>query len=216
MKKVWEGLMDLIFEEEDDDVIVSEIEDVPFTDINLISPKAKQEKTEVPPVSYEKEKAMPKTELITIHPTLAPASSVPSRSKPVEPEVAVEPKTAYEFTKVISPIYGTRENINSKVDESALARHSSAKYKSALGTVISPIYSNAEENPNINEVEVEGQLVDLKVDDFISDNFSDFESPNVVPVEMAINTPIQNTFTDLTLEMTPDVINMSLFDDEEQ
>ena len=212
MKKVWDGLMDLIFEEEEEEVIVTEIEDVPFTDINLSAPKIKREKQEVIPPVVEKEKVMPKTELITIHPT----PTVQVKPKVVEPEVVPEPKNTYEFTKVISPIYGTRENIDSKVDEGALARHSSSNYKSALGTVISPIYSSAEENPNINEVEVEDKLVDLKVDDFINDSFDDFIGAEMNPTGVTINSPIQNAFTDLNPEMTPEVINMSLFDDEEQ
>ena len=163
-----------------------------------------------------------KPELITIRPT----------TTEVKPPVITnddliytekEEKTVYEFTKVISPIYGTRETMESLPETRPSTARAKRDHTSTLGTVISPMYGSYNENPHTNEVDVDMDVKNLRVEDFITDVVEEErvvkEEPPVVHKGSGLpsraNRPISNTFTDVTSELSAEeLVNISLFDDE--
>ena len=199
--KVLKKFKDLFFIEEDYEVEI-EVEDQPvvkqpvvepvFQDIRLTT-KTEEVKA-VEEVVEEKEEPK-KTELLTI----APAKDKPKTTQPKpqvkKPEVTnlnTSKNVDYEFTQVISPIYGLK---NSQDQSQPVVKKMNPKkvsaLKSPIGTVLSPMYGVYEENPMVHEVEVDEELLDMKVDDFLD------------------RKEVKKT------EKPTSVVNLSLFDDEE-
>ena len=202
--KALKKFKDLFFIEEDYEVEV-EVEDEPvvekqpvvepvFQDIRLTS--AKEEEVKEVVVEVEEKVEPKKPELLTI----APAKDKPRTAQPKpqvkKPEVTnlnTSKNVDYEFTQVISPIYGLK---NSQDQSQPAVKKMNPKkvsaLKSPIGTVLSPMYGVYEENPMVHEVEVEEELLDMKVDDFL--DRKETKKVEAKPVS---------------------VVNLSLFDDEE-
>jgi hypothetical protein len=202
MKNALKKFKDLFFEEEEYEEIVDDgIEEEPvvavepvFQDIRL----DKEEKEEEPVVEeVVEEKVEPKkSELLTIAPSKdkpKPSQSKTTVKKPEVTNLNVSKKTDYEFTQVISPIYGLKstQDQTQPVVKKMNPKKVSA-LKSPIGTVLSPMYGVYEENPMVHEVEVEPELVDMKVDDFLD------KKETKKPETKTVN-----------------VVNLSLFDDEQ-
>lgn len=202
MKNALKKFKDLFFEEEEYEEIVDDgIEEEPvvavepvFQDIRL----DKEEKEEKPVVEeVDEEKVEPKkSELLTIAPSKdkpKPSQSKPTVKKPEVTNLNVSKKADYEFTQVISPIYGLKstQDQTQPVVKKMNPKKVSA-LKSPIGTVLSPMYGVYEENPMVHEVEVEPELVDMKVDDFLD------KKETKKPETKTVN-----------------VVNLSLFDDEQ-
>ena len=201
MKNALKKFKDLFFEEEEYEEIVDDgIEEEPvvavepvFQDIRL----DKEEKEEAVVEEVVEEKVEPKkSELLTIAPSKdkpKPSQSKPTVKKPEVTNLNVSKKTDYEFTQVISPIYGLKstQDQSQPVVKKMNPKKVSA-LKSPIGTVLSPMYGVYEENPMVHEVEVEPELVDMKVDDFLD------KKETKKPETKTVN-----------------VVNLSLFDDEQ-
>ena len=201
MKNALKKFKDLFFEEEEYEEIVDDgIEEEPvvavepvFQDIRL----DKEEKEEAVVEEVVEEKVEPKkSELLTIAPSKdkpKPSQSKPTVKKPEVTNLNVSKKTDYEFTQVISPIYGLKstQDQTQPVVKKMNPKKVSA-LKSPIGTVLSPMYGVYEENPMVHEVEVEPELVDMKVDDFLD------KKETKKPETKTVN-----------------VVNLSLFDDEQ-
>ena len=202
MKNALKKFKDLFFEEEEYEEIVDDgIEEEPvvavepvFQDIRL----DKEEKEEQPIVEeVVEEKVEPKkSELLTIAPSKdkpKPSQSKPTVKKPEVTNLNAVKKPDYEFTQVISPIYGLKstQDQSQPVVKKMNPKKVSA-LKSPIGTVLSPMYGVYEENPMVHEVEVEPELVDMKVDDFLDKKETKKPEPKTV-----------------------NVVNLSLFDDEQ-
>lgn len=197
MKKAWKGFMNLIFEEEIIEEVVETVDEPvnepvesSFQDIRLNTVEK-----EVEPVETVKEEAPKKSDLLTIHPvrekTKAPAKKLDLQS-PV-----TNNKSTYEFTRVISPIYGLKEGSDTQKPAAKITTPKKVSgLKSPIGTVLSPMYGSFEENPMVNEVEVEEDVKNLKVEDFIHE-------PNAQETQIGDKN-------------VSGVVNLSLFDDEEQ
>ena len=202
--KALKKFKDLFFIEEDYEVEV-EVEDEPvvekqpvvepvFQDIRLTS--AKEEEVKEVVVEVEEKVEPKKPELLTI----APAKDKPRTAQPKpqvkKPEVTnlnTSKNVDYEFTQVISPIYGLKNGQDQS--QPAVKKMNPKKVsalKSPIGTVLSPMYGVYEENPMVHEVEVEEELLDMKVDDFL--DRKETKKVEAKPVS---------------------VVNLSLFDDEE-
>lgn len=170
-KSIFQKIMDSLF----DEVIIEE----------EISEPIKKEEVKLPPVSSViKEKKIEKIEEVKAdlpkeEVKKEPRSTMISVDDLKEPEkikkvasVERKPKTEYEFTKVISPIFGViKDNsANDKAEQPSLNTKKTTttiKNKSVLGTVISPIYGISKEE--IEEESVE-EVEELSLDDLIEKN----------------------------------------------
>ncbi|MDD6468182.1 MAG: hypothetical protein PUF50_08395 [Erysipelotrichaceae bacterium] len=196
MKKAWKGFMNLIFEEEIIEEVIEEEEpknetvEASFQDIRL-NPVEKVETPEVPQV----EEAPKKSDLLTIHP-VREKPKAPAKKLDLQSPVSNN-KINYEFTRVISPIYGLKDDAEAQKPAVKLTTPKKVSgLKSPIGTVLSPMYGTFEENPLVNEVEVEPEVKNMSLDDFI------VEEP-------------QET-VELDNKNLNGAVNLSLFDDEEQ
>ena len=202
MKNALKKFKDLFFEEEEYEEIVDDgIEEEPvvavepvFQDIRL----DKEEKEEAVVEEVVEEKVEPKkSELLTIAPSKdkpKPSQSKPTVKKPEVTNLNVSKKTDYEFTQVISPIYGLKSSETQA--QPAVKKMNPKKVsalKSPIGTVLSPMYGVYEENPMVHEVEVEPELENMKVEDFIVNKETNKKSE----------------------PKTVNVVNLSLFDDKQ-
>ena len=201
MKNALSNLKKIFFIEEEYEEVIEEevIEEVAkpvmepvFQDIRLTQEKVEEPvKEEVVEVVEEPKKS----ELLTISPS-KDKPRTPSKPQVKKPEVTnlnTNKKPDYEFTQVISPIYGlksTQDQAQPTVKKVSPKKVSALK--SPIGTVLSPMYGVYEENPMVQEVEVEPELVDMKVDDFISRKGETKKA-----------------------EPRTGVVNLSLFDDEQ-
>jgi len=224
MKNFLKKAKDFLFEEEE--IIEEEVfdeddyySDDVFGSVDINAAKvvveAEEDKKVIKPVED-------KPELITIRPITTEAKPpVITNDDLIYTEK--EEKPVYEFTKVISPIYGTRETMESLPDTNPSTTRAKRDYTSTLGTVVSPMYGSYNENPHTNEVDVDVDVKNLRVEDFITDVVE--EEKVVVKKEPPVykgselpsrtNRPINNAFTDVTSEFSAEeLVNISLFDDE--
>ena len=165
-----------------------------FQDIRLTSNKEEEAKEVVEEVEEKVEPKKP--ELLTIAPAKDKPKSSQAKPQVKKPEVTnlnTGKNMDYEFTQVISPIYGLKNNQDhSQPVVKKMNPKKVSALKSPIGTVLSPMYGVYEENPMVHEVEVEEELLDMKVDDFLD------RKENKKPVAKPVS-----------------VVNLSLFDDEE-
>ena len=205
MKNALKKFKDLFFEEEEyeevvDDGIEEVVEEVKttvepvFQDIRLSNEEKEEEVVE----EKVEEKVEPKkSELLTIAPSKdkpKPSQTKPQVKKPEVTNLNVSKKADYEFTQVISPIYGLKSSETQA--QPAVKKMNPKKVsalKSPIGTVLSPMYGVYEENPMVHEVEVEPELENMKVEDFI--------------VNKEVNKKSEPKMVN--------VVNLSLFDDEQ-
>ena len=194
MKNALKKFKDLFFEEEIIEV-VEETDDEPVVNEPVFENiRLSNEKEEV----VEKVETSKKSELLTIQPAKDKSKVVaqpkPQVKKPEVSSVVNAKKTDYEFTQVISPIYGLKDSQDqSQPVTKKISPKKVSALKSPIGTVLSPMYGVYEENPLVQEVEVEPEISDLKVDDFIERK----EEPKKTDAKNGI-------------------VNLSLFDDDEQ
>ena len=137
-------LMSLIFEEE----VVDEVEEepVPVRRSNPakapVQPEAKAAvplPQEVKAVYLDTKKEKEKEPAVKKEPSSKLGKMTIAEDKPVKKKpVRVEPKEDYEFTPVISPIFGVLGEKSQPAKTPAVKKVSPVK--SSLGTVISPIY----------------------------------------------------------------------------
>lgn len=137
-------LMSLIFEEE----VVDEVEEepVPVRRSNPAKPAVKPEAKpavplpqEVKAVYLDTRKEKEKEPAVKKEPSSKLGKMTIAEDKPVKKKpVRVEPKEDYEFTPVISPIFGVLGEKSQPAKTPAAKKVSPVK--SSLGTVISPIY----------------------------------------------------------------------------
>lgn len=218
-KSLFQKIMDSLF----DEVIIEEEIDEPI----------KTEEVKLPPVSSvvkeKKAEEIKKTE-IQVEEKAKEVVKKESRSTMIsvddlkEPEkikktapIERKPKTEYEFTKVISPIFGViKDNtVNEKEAAPTLntKKTTAIKNKSVLGTVISPIYGIAkEETEIIEEKESMEDTEGLSLDDLIESNeVKKEEALNDADFESLVRSLEEKTDKDEKEE--PECQNLSLFDD---
>ncbi len=99
------------------------------------------------------------------------------KEKNVSKKASTPTKNDYEFTKVISPIYGLSDS--EKISLSRASKHKVSARKqpnsSILGTVFSPIYG-VEKEKFVEKIEKTEQFVNVSLDDLIA---SDDKTTNV-------------------------------------
>ena len=157
-------LMSLIFEEE----VVDEVEEepVPVRRSNPAKPAVKPEAKPAVPLPQEvkavyldtrKEKEKEKEPAVKKEPSSKLGKMTIAEDKPVKKKpVRVEPKEDYEFTPVISPIFGVLGEKSQPAKTPAAKKVSPVK--SSLGTVISPIYGM--DKPQEDKVEEIAERLD--------------------------------------------------------
>ena len=179
---MFKKLVNLLFEEEEIEDFESEYEDEPVIEV-----RTKKQEAELPkkaePVTLKEEKkveeeavteevqeekpAETKGIMIDLDPVKEPSGvNVPKFTQKRESE--------YEFSQVISPIYGLMED--SKTTVSELSKPSQPKRKvvannSLLGTVISPIYGVTKDTKNASvssRVLKEEEVENVSLDDLLS------------------------------------------------
>lgn len=212
-KSIFQKIMDSLF----DEVIIEE----------EISEPIKKEEVKLPPVSSViKEKKIEKIEegkadLPKEEVKKEPRSTMISVDDLKEPEkikkgtsVERKPKTEYEFTKVISPIFGViKDNsANDKAEQPSFNTKKTTttiKNKSVLGTVISPIYGISKEE--IEEESVE-EVEELSLDDLIEKNEVKQET-NFDDADFESLVRSLEDKTDEVKKEEAECQNLSLFDD---
>ena len=155
-------LMSLIFEEE----VVDEVEEepVPVRRSNPAKPAVKPEAKpavplpqEVKAVYLDTRKEKEKEPAVKKEPSSKLGKMTIAEDKPVKKKpVRVEPKEDYEFTPVISPIFGVLGEKSQPAKTPAAKKVSPVK--SSLGTVISPIYGM--DKPQEDKVEEIAERLD--------------------------------------------------------
>ena len=217
MAGIWEKIKSVIFVEEDEDEEEEEEAVKP-----LIAP-AKEAKPAVQAPAAKKPAAKEPSKAITYkEPEIAvthadwlgakapkPAKETVTERIQNKPAVAKpaskEPQINYQYSQVISPIYGMTSGAV-KEKEPAVKPVSLAPAKpvekSPLGTVLSPINGTIAEPKN---EKLPSKVANLSIDDLINDDFlidtdnEEVASPSVSPVRHHEDTE-----------------NLSLFDEEEQ
>lgn len=186
---MFKKLVNLLFEEEE----IEELDEGFDTEEPIIEVRTKKAEPELPkkaePVTLKEEKTTEAEPVLTAQEESAP---VATGEKPVEnkgimidlepakpakvnvPKFTQKRETEYEFSQVISPIYGVLDDEKKTVSE--LSSPSQPKRKvvmnnSLLGTVISPIYGVTKESKNVssvNRVVKEEEVENVSLDDLLS------------------------------------------------
>lgn len=164
---IWKKFASLLFEESDTDIVAEdELEDISFPEEEVIQYKKSQQKqkvekphVEIPPVQNDvihtdSTKEAPKEEVkkfISIEiseekPKRKENETTTTRSRTTKMSVTREETEEFEFSPVISPIFGSKEE-NHKVSKNSSSMSITlpkAKKPNPLGTVISPYYGLGE------------------------------------------------------------------------
>lgn len=231
-KNLFQKIVDSLF----DEVVIEEVEETGEEEVslppvsNVVLPKSAstvslKEKPKEEPIQKEVLKKEARSTMISVDELKEPPVTV----KKITPERKAKPE--YEFTKVISPIFGVVKEANEKSEEflpSTPAKKKVAKSGSILGTVISPIYGiNKEEeavdmNFSLDEEEAQLTLDDL-IETYASNNTEEIVKDEVDPIHYEENfdslvkslqeeDPIQEESSKRVIESQ----NLSLFDDFEE
>lgn len=234
---MWKKFTDLLFE--DDDTIEEDVEQEIVVEkpkkvvkpITIEEPKptpvfVEPAKIEEPVVVEEKTKtpiSMVVDDLQEVKPQQKPVEQTQqNRLRPrIVPVSKTEPKNTYEFTPVISPIFGISEK-----DVDAVIPTNPNKKKavpdSKIGTVISPMYGIDRDNEpdtivgkvspkqnSVEEVEAEEEVPNFSLDDILARRNLD---NNDEKTKFFKTSDLEND-VDRTVVLSS--LNMSLFDDEE-
>ena len=184
---MFKKLVNLLFEEEEIEEMEESFEDdEPVIEIRTKAPEAELPK-KAEPVTLKEEKSEPVSEEKTeeIKGNEEPQSK-PQESKgimidldPAKPEKINVPKFStkreieYEFSPVISPIYGLLEGDKKSVNDltAPQPKRKVVPNNSLLGTVISPIYGvtkDSKSNMTSNRVVKEEDVENVSLDDLLS------------------------------------------------
>lgn len=190
---MFKKLVNLLFEEEE----IEELDEGYEVDEPIIEVRTKKPEPELPkkaePVTLKEEKtaeaAEKQEENSVLESVEKPVESKgimidlePAKPKQVNvPKFTQKRETEYEFSQVISPIYGVLEDEKKTVSE--LSSPSQPKRKvvpnnSLLGTVISPIYGVTKEARNsssLNRVVKEEEVENVSLEDLLSKPFNKHE-----------------------------------------
>ena len=207
MASLWEKIKSVIFVEEEVDDDEEEKEAVKPAPVTVKPSQPKPQKPQSvpsPAVTYTEPEVVtlgskkPQKETVT--------ERLQNQSKPVSAKPSVkEPQVNYQYTQVISPIYGmtgaAKEEKEKTVKPVSLTPAKPVE-KSPLGTVLSPINGTVSEPKN---EKLPNKVANLSIDDLINDDF------------MIDNDADEGA----SLSVTPvkhfgDTENLSLFDEEEQ
>ena len=222
MASLWEKIKSVIFVEEEVDDDEEEAEAVKPAPVTVKPSQPKPQKPQSvpsPAVTYTEPEVSvthadwsiaEKPEVVTLGSKKPQKETVTERlqnqSKPVSAKPSVkEPQVNYQYTQVISPIYGmtgaAKEEKEKTVKPVSLTPAKPVE-KSPLGTVLSPINGTVSEPKN---EKLPNKVANLSIDDLINDDF------------MIDNDADEGA----SLSVTPvkhfgDTENLSLFDEEEQ
>ena len=220
---MFKNILKFLFEEEEEDLIEEPMEEIRLTDPK---PERKEEtkvvkaKVESKPKQAETikvvEKLIQKNETV-VTATLEPKQKnrfidfdEPQKERPMIRATSnkSESKRDFDFAPVISPIFGTKEDIeerNSTNNDMAVVR---VKKKNPLGTIISPMYGATE----LEAMEYEAQSLLARQDTPYSEDESDFTNPTN-ETEM-LNMPLEDLLSK-DEEDNDDLMQFSLFGGEE-
>ena len=205
-------LMSLIFEEE----VVDEVEEepVPVRRSNPakapVQPEVKAAvplPQEVKAVYLDTKKEKEKEPAVKKEPSSKLGKMTIAEDKPVKKKpVRVEPKEDYEFTPVISPIFGVLGEKSQPAKTPAVKKVSPVK--SSLGTVISPIYGM--DKPQEDKVEEIPERLDKPADKNSNTFNVDLDELLQKPQEAVAGVKGDEEGSDKTVVSQ----NLSLFDDD--
>lgn len=170
---IWRKIVGLFFEENDAVMVDDELEDISFADEVVVSKKPsvkakeeynKQEEHKSVDVNVHKQsfveplKETPSTNFINVDVVEEKTNikkEVPTRTtkRPVTTSVIKEEKKDYEFSPVISPIFGSKEDDEKHKGTTKSQVRPQKKHVNPLGTVISPYFGLGE----LEEFKVEAQ-----------------------------------------------------------
>lgn len=183
---MFKKLVNLLFEEEEIEDLEDEFEnDEPVIEIRTKKPEAELPK-KAEPVTLKEEIVPVNEEAETVEKEQAESAEKPQESKgimidlePAKPAAVNVPKFTqkreieYEFSQVISPIYGILEDEKKSVSDltSTQPKRKVVPNNSILGTVISPIYGvtkDSKSNLTSNRVITEEEVENVSLDDLLS------------------------------------------------
>lgn len=206
-QKIMDGLFDeVVIEEEVNEPIKTE--EVKLPPVSSVIKEKKVEESKAEEVQKEVIKKETRSTMISVDDL-----KEPEKVKKVAP-MERKQKTEYEFTKVISPIFGViKENSTDEKEEKPTLNTkkttTTIKNKSVLGTVISPIYGIAKEEI-VEEKESVEEVEELSLDDLIEKNESNEESIHDADFESLVASLEEKANK---VEKEEECQNLSLFDD---
>lgn len=207
---MFKKILSFLFEEDTEVVVDDDLEKVDFSRVqneefasivnsekrvDQLRPQPRPQAQPIRPVVEEME---PVTRTQTIDIKLEPEKKEPVRT---QREVRKEVKKEFEFTPVISPMFGSSE-VKKPKRVAPVVETSTSKKRNALGTVISPMYGQSELDRFESEAQLELQEKEKRQE----------TAPIIEEVEEGLS--LDDLIVNESENILEDCVQFSLFGDE--
>lgn len=207
---MFKKILSFLFEEDTEVVVDDDLEKVDFSRVqneefaSIVNSEKRvdqlrpQPRPQAQPIRPVVEEIEPVTRTQTIDIKLEPEKKEPART---QREVRKEVKKEFEFTPVISPMFGSSE-VKKPKRVAPVVETSPSKKRNALGTVISPMYGQSELDRFESEAQLELQEKEKRQE----------TAPIIEEVEEGLS--LDDLIVNESENILDDCVQFSLFGDE--